>query len=375
MKKSSNSYAVIGLGFGDEGKGVTVNSLCHHLKNTLVVRYSGGQQAGHTVTLENGTSHVFSNFGSGSLINVPTYWSKHCTFDPVGFVNELNVICKKGVWPILYVDKRSPITTPYDKYHNQNSSAVDHGTCGAGVGATFAREEKLQSLLVGDLMFPSIFEMKLKLIKEFYKNNPEMDYFLECCQFIMDKRPFVFSDDMPSYDNYVFESSQGLLLDQNTGFFPHVTRSNVGPKNFVDMGFTDSTLFLVTRAFQTRHGNGPMTNEHLPHNILENPNETNVLNRYQGQFKRSLLDLDLIKYGIDKDPHIRNHSRIELVVTCLDLVRNEHRYTIGGKIVQCSDENNFVSGIARHLEIDVVHKVSSPSAIINPFVTKRVVNG
>lgn len=366
MKKSfSSSYAVIGLGFGDEGKGVAVNSLCNDLYNVLVIRYSGGQQAGHTVTLKDGTSHVFSNFGSGTFQGAPTYWSKYCTFDPVGVINELNVLKPKTKKPILlYIDKQSPVTTPYDKLHNQRHHK-NHGTCGVGVGATFAREEKFYSLLAGDILFPSVLEIKLRMIGSFYGfevDKKEIEKFMAACEILRTSPHFRFTDAMPRgrFDNFVFESSQGLMLDQNIGFFPHVTRSNVGAKNIVEMGFNPETI-LVTRAFQTRHGNGPMTNSNIPHNIKENPKETNVLNRFQGEFKRSLLDLDLLKYAMQKDPYIRLHSK-KLVITCLDLVKDEYRYTLNGHIVTHLDERSFVLGISTSLGIDPwnVASVSSP---------------
>src|SRR5574343_932195 len=104
--------ACIGLGFGDEGKGITVDYLASQSPDSLVVRYSGGQQAGHTVCL-NGIRHVFSNFGSGSLRGLPTYWSEHCTVDPVGIMNELNILTEQGINPILYIDGNAPVTTPY----------------------------------------------------------------------------------------------------------------------------------------------------------------------------------------------------------------------------------------------------------------------
>jgi adenylosuccinate synthase len=220
---------------------------------------------------------------------------------------------------------------------------------------------------VGDILHPSIFDLKLKLIKEYYKNNAEIDYFLECCEFVKNQFSKLYIvDDMPQwYASYILEGSQGLLLDQNIGFFPHVTRSNVGTKNILEMGF-EPHLFLITRAFQTRHGNGPMTNTHLPHNIKDNPNETNVLNTYQGEFKKSLLDLDLLKYGMERDPYIDKTAHKELVITCLDLVKDEYRYTIGGKIVAHSNEDDFVNGIADYLAVSVVHRVSSPSGTISP---------
>jgi adenylosuccinate synthase len=209
--------------------------------------------------------------------------------------------------------------------------------------------------------------MKLNLLKNYYgigglSTEAEAE-FLHYCALIRDSESFMVVDEIPSgFENLIFESSQGLLLDQHIGFFPHVTRSNTGTKNILEMGYKPD-LFLITRAYQTRHGNGPMTNENLPHNIKENPKETNVLNKFQGEFRRSLLDLDLLQYGMEKDEFINTSVNKSLVVTCLDLVKDEYRYTVGGVIVSHRNEQSFLHGIATHLGIKTVHAVSSPTGV------------
>ena len=89
--------AVVGLGFGDEGKGLVTDYLCSkNPGSTLVVRTSGGHQVGHTACRD-GYKHMFANFGSGTLLCCPTYWDKRCTFEPTGFVKEhgilANIVC------------------------------------------------------------------------------------------------------------------------------------------------------------------------------------------------------------------------------------------------------------------------------------------
>ena len=88
------SHIVMGLGYGDEGKGITTDYLASTLKNPIVVRYSGGQQAGHTVIVD-GIKHIHSNFCSGSLRDVPSYFSEHTTFYPVTIARELAVLKPK----------------------------------------------------------------------------------------------------------------------------------------------------------------------------------------------------------------------------------------------------------------------------------------
>lgn len=380
LRSSSNkSYAVIGLGFGDEGKGLTVNSLCKVLKRPLVVRYSGGQQAGHTVTIDKDCSHIFSNFGSGSFQGAETFWSKHCSFDPVGVQREFNIFRKKNGAPRLYVDKNSPVTTPYDKNYNKNfSQAMKHGTCGVGVGATFKREQDNCSLVANDLLFPSVVAIKLTAIRNYYVAKcgmiavtaEQLEGFHNACKFVRENREISIGHGslVGAHENIIFEGSQGLMLDQNFGFFPHVTPSNTGTKNILELGsFNDVHSFLVTRAYQTRHGNGPMTNEHLGNDfITPNPRETNVQNDYQGSFRRTMLDLNLLKYAISRDDHLKTTYHKTLVVTCLDQMK-DFCYTVDGNVVSHADAKSFLKSISYYLEIPHVLACSNPEGIFEEY--------
>jgi adenylosuccinate synthase len=357
-------FAVTGLGFGDEGKGSTVNYLCSLHPDSLVVRYSGGHQAGHTV-IQEGRKHIFSSFGSGTLNGNPTYWSKYCTINPVGIVKELDILLEKGASPLLYIDDDCPVTTPYDIRANQKRD-FENGTCGVGVGTTIQREENHYSLKYKDLFDPTIFKIKLDLIKKYYDtdNQKDIDIFLNCA-FAITRSKFIDRvQGMPEYPNYIFEGSQGLLLDQNIGFFPHVTRSNTGSKNIISMGFNPK-LYLVTRAYQTRHGNGAMTNTEYPHNISPNIYESNVDNKYQGKFRVSLLDLDLLLYGINSDPFIRDSENRTLVITCLDQMKDEYRFTYMGKLVSCDSELDFISRIGEYLGIPNILYSKFPYSVFN----------
>jgi adenylosuccinate synthase len=359
---------VIGIGFGDEGKGRVVDYLCsrHHIP--LVVRFSGGHQAAHHVIAE-GVDHVFSNFGSGTLRGVPTYWSRYCTVDPVGIMNELAILKEKKINPVLYVDEQCPVTTPYDKAINLKlDRASGHGSCGVGFGQTFQREEDRYSLLFSDLFSPTVFEIKMNMIGKYYSSlRLSLKYcndFMSAVDGLTQSKNIISSRGFPTSVGrpYIFEGSQGLLLDQDIGFFPHVSRTNCDTKNILEMGFTPK-INLVTRAYQTRHGNGPMTNEDIPHNIKVNPYEQNSSDNFQGEFRRTLLDLDLLKYAINKDVYIRSNTRT-LFVTCLDLIESEYRLVIKGEIVNCLNEQEFIDEIKNHLRIwDIILSRSPTGAM------------
>jgi len=343
------NYAVIGLGFGDEGKGLVTNYLCLQNPNSLNVRYSGGQQAGHTVVKDD-IRHVFSTFGSGSLNSIPTHLYKTCTFDPEGALAELKILNAKGCNPVLSIDPDCPITTPYEKLHGR-FYYKEFGTCGCGVGSTWEREENFYSLKARDLEFPSIFKIKLELLKKYYKRNINLDDFIKYCFEIEESIKIIdFFDNNWWYKNVIFEGSQGILLDKNIGFFPHVTWSNTGLQGIPD---DVNNIYFVTRAYQTRHGNGPMTNENIPHKIIENPLETNITNEYQGNFRKSLLDLDLLEYSLSTQIQYLSKARnINLVITCLDQIKNDLRFTYEGKIIQCESINDFITKVFTILRIE-----------------------
>lgn len=345
--------AVIGLGFGDEGKGNMVDYLCRKLPNSFVVRFNGGSQVGHTVW-HNKKTHIFSHFGSGTMAGAPTYWSKHCPISPVTLLNELAVLTKKEIYPKLYIDAECPVITPYDIMHNiQISKETQHGTCGAGFGTTIEREENFYSLKFIDLFYPNILKEKLRLIRDdYYHNNAiNTDITVTECNFLQDCNDITIDNHIelvhfiPPANTYIYEGAQGLLLDQHYGFFPHVTRSNCGSTNIPHTFFTE--YYLITRAYHTRHGNGYFPNEINDH-ILHDKDETNVNNRHQGRFRRTILNLDLLEYALIRDNGIRNSKFNNLVITCLDHLK-EFKFIYKDKIFHSNTLQEFIINIVQIL--------------------------
>lgn len=354
--------AVVGLGFGDEGKGRVVDWLCSHNHDSLVIRYSGGQQAGHTVEF-NGTRHVFSNFGSGTLRERPTYWSAFCSVDPQGICNEYDLLLSKNIMnPSLWIDLKAPITTPYDKWHNiRRDSVLNHGTCGVGVGSTFDREEHHYHLLAEDLLYMHIFKLKLEEIREYYKfkEKPEVtEKFLGECKRMLELVELTDSTIMEDYEELIFEGSQGLMLDQNFGIFPHVTRSSTGKKN-IQLLSSNVIPYLVTRCYETRHGNGPMTGIELGDVFVEDILETNVTNEFQGPFRKRMLNLDTLQYALDKGDFLKT-SPI-LVITCFDHIKAKYSFSFNGKPFYHTDIKDYCIDVANKLNIRTVYYSDSPS--------------
>lgn len=359
--------AVIGLGFGDEGKGRVTSYLCSYYNNPLVVRYSGGHQAGHhVVDSELGVEHTFANFGSGSLQGAPTYWSKHCTFDPIGFMNEYDVLKGKVGDIKIYIHEDCPVTTPLDRKFNQAYEKDHmHGTCGVGFGATLQREEDRIHFHFEDLFNPTILLIKMELVKKYYNFMEEvvgsinMDEMLASFTLAINELyellengtiEMVDNTGVPSHPNTIYEGSQGLLLDQDIGFFPHVTRSNVGRKRLDHFIFHYDDVWYVTRAYQTRHGEGPISNLDRTLVLQNATGETNLKNEWQGEFRRTYLDVDLLKYALKHDrKNVRRVQSEYLVITCLDQML-EWKFTEGRTIFTFQNEQEFVENLVQALE-------------------------
>lgn len=322
------NHIVLGLGFGDEGKGLLTDYLCNTVKPTGVIRFSGGHQAGHTVVYKN-KRHVFSNFGSGTFRMAPTFWSKYCTFHPKGFLNEYDQILKHDVIPVFYVDPMAPVTTFYDIAHNKwMEDRCKHGSCGVGINATFQRNESPYKLYVQDLFSEHVLKHKLKEIKNYYNlSNYKNDYFsdtdlIKFLSEVEEIRPLITLKTETeffkmSFTDYVFEGSQGIMLDQDFGFFPNVTRSHTTSKNALEIikrnNLSAPEITYVTRSYQTRHGNGFMTDESLKIEDL-----TNVKNPWQGEFRTGMLNIDLVNHALRCDNNYSSGLKKNIAITCLD---------------------------------------------------------
>lgn len=354
-----SSHAVIGLGFGDEGKGVVTDFLCSRDRdNAVVVRFSGGHQCGHKVVREDGTEHIFSNFGSGTFRGCPTYWSKYCTFEPVGFWKEYSLLRQEGFIPSITIHPACPVTTIYDVYANRNSVEVEHGTTGTGFFRTKKRHLQDNLTFTVAQCLQSSWDVvmnKLDRISDYYGFEERLNIgpFVEACfevRHLLGRGVRV--GDLRPHPYMVFEGSQGLLLDQAIGTFPHVTPSDVTPHNAQQLIGELDEIYLVTRVYQTRHGNGPMTNTDRPVQLVNTECETNKHNKYQGEFRTAVLDLDQLWYaksmGIDKV--VSPPTRVNLVMTCADQMTT-YFVSTGKELKGFTDVDEFVKFIGKELEI------------------------
>ena len=331
---------VLGLGFGDEGKGITTDFLCRQsFSKKIVIRFSGGQQCGHNVVIGEKT-HVHSNFCSGTLRGIESYFSEHCTIYPITMNNESEVLQEKlGYYPKLYINPLAKLTTPADVLFNQITEKNNkHGSCGLGVGATMKRvTDSPYQLYALDLFNKEILERKLENIKKYYFdklnyqtfngkdnfNNILLKEYLDSIDFLISNEVIVLRnyDYLNNFDELIFEGSQGILLDKDHGIFPNVTYANTTSKNALEickkLDIKDIEIFYVTRCYQTRHGNGWMSNN-KEINLINTNDEINIFNEWQRDFRIGEIDFNLILQAMNIDNCYSYEYKKNFVMTCLD---------------------------------------------------------
>ena len=393
------SIAVIGKNFGDEGKGYTCSCLASSLKKSLIIKHNGGGQAGHTVEDPEGKwRFIHHQIGAGAEYHVPTLFAD--SFMPALFqlgkeVKEFTELF--GFQPILYSEKNARVTTIDDVLLNMGAEVARgknrHGSCGMGIEECVQRNaagygitvEELATMTKQDLLHrlkqirkeytkrrakilgiqaPASSKAKKQLnlmnlstasnpsnssnisnpYYEMLNNETVLENFVEEVKENVKLLTLVDADRkwLEEFQNLIFETGQGLLLDQDyEAYAPHLTSSKTGihnPTIFLEKrGLSLEEAIYVTRPYVTRHGNGPLPCEvdrsELPgvgEDLTNRPNEWQGTLRYakheslEAFFAPVLRDRDSVncleRRGETKHP---KHPKLSILVTQLSETGNQ----------------------------------------------------
>ncbi len=343
----TRAYIVTGLGYGDEGKGGTIDWLSRQA-STVIVRHNGGPQAGHNVVLSDGRHHTFSQFGAGSLTIPPwvsgakTFLSRFMLVNPLNMMLEADHLIELGEHDIMsrmFVDENAVVITPFHVAVNRllEMARKDkrHGSCGQGIGvaAQLADKRPELTLRVKDLTLGKLSE-RLEALRRhllsaapWHTGDPNEQVLADADVAVYLARRYqewsrmvniVRSTDLKTmigdHDQVIFEGAQGVLLDQDWGFHPYTTWSTTTHEHALTLlrevssvkdelslpavpGTLDVVRLGVIRAVTTRHGPGPHPTEDTelsaswaePHNI-DGP--------WQGAFRVGPLDLMAHNYAV-----------------------------------------------------------------------------
>ena len=275
------AYAVIGAQWGDEGKGKIIDFLAE--KAAVIARYSGGNNAGHTVINDAGTfklhlvpsgicwPHTMNVIGNGVVV------------DPEVLLKEIG---ENNLDPSrLAVSDRAHLIMPYhvvlDQLEEAKRGNAAIGTTGRGVGPAYVDKVSRQGLRVGELLdpeelalrLPEIVAFKNEIITKIYGGDPvnvddifalTKKWATELAEYIRPVENLV-ANAIDNGENVIVEGAQGALLDLDHGTYPYVTSSNptvggtltglgMGPRSY-------GGVAGVFKAYCTRVGAGPFPTE------------------------------------------------------------------------------------------------------------------
>ena len=278
------AIVLVGAQWGDEGKGKATDLLGDRVD--FVVRYQGGNNAGHTVVIGD-QKYALHLLPSGILSpNVTSVIGNGVVIDPAVLLQEIAGLNERGInTSNLKISTNAHLITPYhrtiDKVSERFLGNSKIGTTGRGIGPAYADKINRIGIRVQDLFDPSILRQKLEgalrdknqvLIKVFNRKGIEIEEVLsEYLGYAETLKPYVcdtsllLEEALKSGKNVLLEGSQGTLLDVDHGTYPFVTSSNPtagGASTGSGIGPTKITRVIgILKAYTTRVGSGPFPTE------------------------------------------------------------------------------------------------------------------
>jgi len=314
-----NTIAVIGLSWGDEGKGKIVDFLAQ--KADIVVRYQGGNNAGHTVVCD-GIKYKFNLIPSGAPLEREVIIANGCVIDPQVLLNEIENLKKLNKKINLKLSSTAHVIFPFhlvlDGLEEESKGAYSAGTTKRGIGPTYSDKAARWGIRVYDLINPELLKKKLEKLfwikkkiinvfdsdwdanlNEIYENYKSYGEKLK--PYVIDTAYYL-NKAIDSGKKVVFEGAQGNLLCIDFGCYPFGTSSNANALGIcAGTGIPPKKIHRivgVVKAYTSRVGGGFFPSElkdKTADKIREQGHEYGtVTNRPR---RIGWLDLVNIKYG------------------------------------------------------------------------------
>jgi adenylosuccinate synthase len=283
---------IVGTQWGDEGKGKIIDVLSR--KADIIVRFQGGNNAGHTVVVD-GRQFILHLIPSGIL-----HKGKACVIgngvvvDPQVLLEEIEYLGQKGIDidSNLKISDQAHLIFPYhkiiDKLREEKKASLKIGTTGRGIGPCYADKVNRCGIRLVDLLDREVFKEKLHLalaekneifkkiyghpgfsfekIYQDYLNYADKikKYAFDCARFL--------NQEIEKGSEILFEGAQGTLLDVDFGTYPYVTSSNATAGGAcIGTGVSPvdiDRIIGIAKAYTTRVGRGPFPT-HFPEKLME----------------------------------------------------------------------------------------------------------
>jgi len=338
--------AVVGLNWGDEGKGRMVDYFASQAD--CVVRYQGGNNAGHTVINDKG-KFAFHNFPSGICFdNVINMIASGSVVNPEAFMAEQNELKERGL-PAdnIMISDRATLIMPYhmviEKLEEERLGDRKYGSTMSGIAPSYADKYQKKSLQAGDLLHPKQLREKLEHIIE-YKNliitgvygaraldiediwSWLMKHTEKMKEYVKDIQP-VISKLLKEDKNIIVEAQLGALRDVSLGIYPYTTSSSVlagyACASIPIPGREMKEVIGITKAYSTCVGEGPFVTEIFDAQADEIRKIGKEYGATTGRPRRiGHFDAVATRYGAEVQ------GATQLVITCLDVLSGQEKLKI-----------------------------------------------
>ncbi len=278
------TYVVVGLQYGDEGKGKITDVLS--AKSDYVVRFQGGDNAGHTVYVGD-EKFVLHLLPSGVLqCKGKCIIANGVVVNPKSFIREIEQIESKGMkTDHVFISRRAHVIMPYhimlDTYREEETGGTQIGTTKKGIGPCYEDKIARVGIRMVDLLNPEVLREKIEKnlrmknnMFEKYFGKPTMDIdeiyneFIEIGKKLQDRivdTEVELNEAIKAGKNVLFEGAQALMLDIDFGTYPFVTSSSPSTGGVCAGAGVPPTalqnLIGVSKAYTTRVGHGPFPSE------------------------------------------------------------------------------------------------------------------
>ena len=282
--QKSNIAVIVGAQWGDEGKGKITDFFAGD--SDFVVRFHGGNNAGHTVIV-NGKTYKLHLIPSGIVYGKPmSVIGNGVVIDPKALLDEIDYIEAKGIAPKLMVSDRAHIIMPYhialDGALSNHQGQLAAGSTRRGIAPVYADKMFRNGIRTIDLLEPDVFAEKLEKGYSFTKNiiekvlhkkfDPPMEDILNTyLDYGKKLAPYICDTSVELYNAYIegksilFEGAQGISLDVDHGIYPFTTSSNTSAGHIstgVGVSFRSiNTIIGVVKAYLSRVGESPLPSE------------------------------------------------------------------------------------------------------------------
>ena len=281
---SSKITAIVGAQWGDEGKGKITDFFAG--ESNYVVRFHGGNNAGHTVIVD-GNTFKLHLIPSGIIYGRPiSIIGNGVVVDPKALLDEITYIKEKGIIPKLMISDRAHVILPYhivlDGALSGHQGSLAAGSTRRGIAPVYADKMYRNGIRIIDLMEPEVFMEKLTKGYDFAKGIIEKvlskkleisidEIFESYCIYGEKLRPYVSDTSVELYNalktnkSILFEGAQGISLDVDHGIYPYTTSSNTAAGHIstgTGVSFRDiGRIIGVVKAYLSRVGESPLPSE------------------------------------------------------------------------------------------------------------------